>query len=252
MTDLHVEEFGAGPLLGYSHGVWFSNRVEDRLGLLDWSRLSGSRRIVRYHQRGHGLSPGEPDPELYTWPSLARDLLAVADRVAGDRPVDWAGSSLGTGALLWAAARRPERFGRLVLMSPPTVRDTRVAARRAYRSGANGVAARGKASWLRIARDFPKPAIFDDVPGWEFDADVPEALIPAVMRGAAATDLPGDEVLRTITQRTLILAWETDPVHPVSSAELLAGVLPDARLHVSRSSADVQNWPERIGEFLAA
>ncbi|WIM98486.1 alpha/beta hydrolase [Actinoplanes oblitus] len=247
MTDLFVEEFGTGPLLGYSHGIFFSPRVEDRLGLLDWSRLAGTRRIRRYHQRGHGLSPGEPDPELYTWPRLAGDLLALA----GDEPVDWAGSSMGTGTLLWAAARQPERFRRLVLMIPPTVRDGRVASRQAYESGAAGVEAKGKNAWVAIMRGFPRPEIFADVPAWEFDADVPEPLLPAVMRGAARTDLPGDEALRAITQPVLILAWETDPGHPVASAELLAKVLPDARLHVSATSADVRTWPDRIGEFLA-
>ncbi|BCJ45858.1 hydrolase [Actinoplanes ianthinogenes] len=251
MTDLFVEEFGAGPLLGYSHGIFFSNRVEDRLGQLDWSRLAGSHRIVRHHQRGHGLSPGEPDPDLYTWSSLADDLLTVADEVAGDGPADWAGSSMGTGTLLWAAARRPERFRRLVLMIPPTVRDGREASRRAYESGAAGVEVRGKDAWVTIMRGFGKPEIFADVPGWEFSADVPEALLPAVMRGAARSDLPADEALAAVTHPALILAWETDPGHPVASAELLAKVLPDARLHVSATSADVRTWPDRIGEFLS-
>jgi pimeloyl-ACP methyl ester carboxylesterase len=71
------------------------------------------------------------------------------------------------------------------------------------------------------------------------------------MRGAAATDLPRDEALRTITHPTLILAWETDPGHPVATAELLARVLPDAHLHVSATAADVRTWPDRIGAFLA-
>ncbi|GAA4600796.1 pimeloyl-ACP methyl ester carboxylesterase [Actinoplanes octamycinicus] len=247
MTDLFVEEFGSGPLLGYSHGVFFSPRVEDRLGLLDWSRITGARRIRRYHQRGHGLSPGAPDPELYTWSSLAGDLLAVA----GEGPVDWAGSSMGTGTLLWAAARKPDRFRRLVLMIPPTVRDGRVASRQAYLSGAAGVEARSKDAWMTIMRGFPPAPIFADVPGWEFDADVPEPLLPSVLRGAARTDLPGDEALRAVTHPVLILAWETDPGHPVDSAELLAKVLPDARLHVSATSADVRTWPDRIGDFLS-
>jgi pimeloyl-ACP methyl ester carboxylesterase len=250
VTDLFVEDFGTGPLLGYAHGIFFSNRVEDRLGLLDWSGITEARRIVRYHQRGHGLSPGTPDPDTYTWSRLAGDLLTVADEVAGDEPVDWAGSSMGTGTLLWAATVRPERFRRLVLMIPPTVRDGRTASKQAYLSGAAGVEAKGKDAWLTIMRGFPAAPIFDDVPSWTFDADVPEALLPSVMRGAARTDLPSDEALRTITHPTLILAWETDPGHPVASAELLAGVLPDARLHVSSTSADVRTWPDRINKFL--
>ena len=69
------------------------------------------------------------------------------------------------------------------------------------------------------------------------------------MPGTAATDLPRDEALRTITHPTLILARETDPGHPVSSAELLARVPP--HLHVSATAADVPTWSDRIGTFLA-
>ncbi|MFI6266625.1 hypothetical protein [Micromonospora sp. NPDC051006] len=64
-----------------------------------------------------------------------------------------------------------------------------------------------------------------------------------MVRGAAATDLPRDEALRTTTHPTLILARETDPCHPVSTAELLARVPPDAHLHVSATAADVRPGP---------
>ncbi|MFC7528553.1 alpha/beta fold hydrolase, partial [Actinoplanes sp. GCM10030250] len=239
----------AGPLLGYSHGVYFTPAVEDSIGVLDWSLLARTRRIVRYDQRGHGSSTGEPDPASYTWRALADDLLAVADSVAGDEPVDWAGSSLGTASLLWAATKRPDRFRRLILMIPPTVRDDRVAPARTYETAARLVEHRGKNLWLQAMRNF-KPPIFADVPTWVFDADVPEPLLPSVMRGAALSDLPGDDALKAIPHPTLILAWEDDPVHPVASARLLAETLPDARLHVSATVADIRKWPARIAEFL--
>jgi pimeloyl-ACP methyl ester carboxylesterase len=248
---LRYSASGEGPLLGYSHGVFSSRAMEDSIGVPDWSRLSG-RRIVRYDQRGHGMSDGEADPTSYTWPSLADDLLAVADHVGGAGPVDWAGSSMGTASLLWAAGRRPERFRRLVLMIPPTVRDTRVASARAYRDGAALVERSGKRAWVDAVRALPPPAVLADIPPWVFDADVPEALLPSVQRGAAETDLPDDDALRRITRPVLILAWEGDPVHPVSSADLLARTLPDARLHVSGTAVDVRTWPERMTRFLDA
>lgn len=131
--------------------------------MLDWSALARSRRIVHYHQRGHGSSTGAADPADCTWPSLAGDLFAMADHVGGAEPVDWAGSSMGAATLLWAAVRRPERFRRLVLMTPPTVRDTRVASARAYRDGAgfvelqgNGMGGRGTCAFA--ARNPRRPA----------------------------------------------------------------------------------------------
>ncbi|WP_189080698.1 alpha/beta fold hydrolase [Mangrovihabitans endophyticus] len=250
-ADLSYHETGAGPLLGYSHGIFFSSATEDAIGVFPWSQLAGTRRIVRYDQRAHGRSTGQPDPDAYVWPSLAGDLLAMANHVGGAEPLDWAGSSMGTASLLWAATQRPARFRRLVLIIPPTVRETRVAAAQTYRAGADMVQRRGKAAWMAAVRAFPPPAVFADLPTWRFDADVPEELLPALLRGAAASDLPDDDALRAITQPVLILAWETDPVHPVSSARLLADTLPDARLHVSDTVADIRAWPNRIESFLA-
>jgi pimeloyl-ACP methyl ester carboxylesterase len=249
-ADLRFHEFGAGPLLGYSHGIFFSPAVEDSIGVLQWSRLARSRRILRYDQRAHGASGGEPDPSRYEWPSLAGDLLAMADHAGRGDAVDWAGSSMGAATLLWAASRRPRRFRRLVVLIPPTVRETRVTAARTYLAGAAMVESQGKDAWVDAVRAFPPPPVLADVPTWRFDADVPASLLPSVLRGAAATDLPGDDALRTIAHPVLILAWTTDPVHPVSSAELLAQTLPDARLHISGTLEDIRTWPAHIEQFL--
>lgn len=84
---LRYHEFGDGPLLGYSHGIFFGPAVEGSIGVLDWSAPARPRRIVRYPQRGHGSSGGAADPADDTWPSLAGDLLAMADHVDGAGPV---------------------------------------------------------------------------------------------------------------------------------------------------------------------
>ena len=71
-----------------------------------------------------------------------------------------------------------------------------------------------------------------------------------VLRGSATTDLPPTEALAAIEQPALILSWESDPVHPVASAEYLAATMPHATLHVSGTIEDVRTWAERIEEFL--
>jgi pimeloyl-ACP methyl ester carboxylesterase len=239
-----------GSIVGYSHGIFFSRAAEDALGLIDWSTLTAGHRLVRYDARGHGRSTGEPDPASYEWPRLADDLIALADEVRDGEPVDWMGQSMGTGTLLWAATRSPERFGRLVLMIPPTTGPTRVAAREMYQGGADLVEQRGKRVWVAGMQQFGVPDIFADVPTYRYDADVREDLLPSVLRGAAASDLPPATAIATLTHPTLILAWETDPIHPVTTAEFLLATLPNARLHVSTTSADVRTWPSRIAEFL--
>ena len=249
-ADLSFGVYGDGPLAGYSHGLFLSRAAEDAVDLVDLAPLLAERRLVRYDARGHGRSGGEPDPSQYTWERLADDLIALADEVRGGEPVDWIGQSMGTGTLLHAAARSPGRFRRLVLEAPPTTGATRAAARQMYGEGADFVERQGKEAWLRGMQQYGVPQIFADVATYRYDPDLSEALLPSVLRGAARTDLPPAEALATLTQPALILAWDFDPVHPLSTAEYLLKTLPDARLHVSSTSADVRTWPARAAEFL--
>jgi pimeloyl-ACP methyl ester carboxylesterase len=249
-ADLAWDASGTGPVVGYSHGLFQSRAAEDSLGLLDWSPLTRERRLVRYDARGHGRSTGEPDEGHYRWPFLAGDLIAMADEVRGGEPVDWIGESMGAGALLWAATRSPARFRRLVLMIPPTTGETRVAATAGYGAAAAEVEKIGKAAWMGGAEEDPGPEIFAGLTGYGAGIDVSEALLPSALRGAAGTDLPPREAIAALTHPTLVLAWETDPTHPVSTADYLAETLPDARRHVSATVADIRTWPSRIVEFL--
>jgi pimeloyl-ACP methyl ester carboxylesterase len=251
MDDLVVEVRGDGPVVGYSHGVFLSRASDDALGVFDWSPVvRDGRRLVRYDARGHGQSGGGTEPNAYTWPSLADDLLALADEYAPNGPIDWVGASMGCGTLLWAAVRRPERFRRLVLEIPPTTGQTRVASAANYLAGAESVERQGAGPWRRMLEAYGRPPIFADVDSFVLHADVPEELLPSVMRGAASTDMPSREQLAGLDHPTLILAWDTDPVHPLSSAEMLAATLPNAQLHVSRTADDVRTWGERIAAFL--
>ena len=120
-----------------------------------------------------------------------------------------------------------------------------------YRSGAEIVEREGAPAWLAALQQFAVPPIFADLPEYRVGVAVTEALLPSVMRGAAASDLPDHDALAGLPHPTLILGWETDPVHPVSSAQLLTRTLPNARLHLSATVKDVRTWAERIGEFLA-
>jgi pimeloyl-ACP methyl ester carboxylesterase len=157
---------------------------------------------------------------------------------------------MGTGTLLWAAVRRPARFRRLVLTIPPTTGETRSAAAGMYESWAHAIEAHGKAKWAEGMAQFPKPEIFATVDSYRIDADITEELLPWVLRGAATTDLPPAEALAAVEHATLILAWATDPVHPISTAEYLAATMPHATLRVAQTIDDVRTWPGRVGEFL--
>ncbi|AWN47730.1 alpha/beta hydrolase [Methylobacterium terrae] len=75
-------------------------------------------RVLAYDHRGHGLSTLPAEPEGRTdWSDVTQDLIALLDRL-DTRPLVLIGHSMGGTASLLAAAERPERVRRLVLLDP--------------------------------------------------------------------------------------------------------------------------------------
>lgn len=250
---LAYEEAGDGPPVVYAHGLTSSRANDDAWSLTNWSPVvAAGRRLVRYDARGHGRSTGRPQYTDYTWTHLADDLFAILDHAAGPDPVDVMGLSMGCGTLLHAAVRRPERFRRLVLVLPPTAWETRPAVAKANRTAADFVESHGRAAFFEAIRGLPPIPIEEQAPGTAPDPDISEELYPHVMRGSAATDLPDPEALRAVDREALILAWEQDPTHPVSTAEKLHDLLPNTQLHISPDYADVTTWGQRAADFLTA
>ena len=250
---LAYDEAGEGRPVVYAHGLTGSRANDDAWTLTDWSAIVASgRRLVRYDARGHGRSTGRPQYTDYTWPHLAGDLFAILDHTVGPDPADVMGASMGCGTLLHAAVQRPERFHRLVLVIPPTAWDTRPAVAKANRTTADIVERRGLAAFLDAVRDLPMAQVPGQAPGTPPDPDISEELYPHVMRGSAATDLPDPEALRALEHETLILAWDHDPSHPVSTAHKLHELLRNSQLHISGDYADTTTWGERAATFLNA
>lgn len=264
MTDLLLHRPGAvlaydvtgpgvlRPMLVTAHGLTSSRANEDATGVFDWSPVVASgRTVARFDARGHGASTGRAQPEDWHWPDLAADLLAITDAVSPDQPVDGLGVSMGSGTLLWAAVTHPQRFHRLVLVIPPTAWSTRAAQAELYEQNAAFIEERGKDAWIRGMAALPPHPILE-AGGWARgpDADVAEELLPTVFRGAAGTDLPGEDELAALKQEVLLLPWAEDPGHPVSTAERLAELLPNARLEVATTPEDIRGWGPRIAAFL--
>lgn len=243
---------GEGPLAVYTHGLLLSRQAEADLGLFGWGAVEAlpGRRFVRYDARGHGESGGRPQDE-YTYPRFADDLLALLDHLDGGQPVAGMGDSLGCATVLTAAVRAPERFDRLVLMIPPTAWETRPAQAEFYREVADATDEGGLEAFGAALAGAPVPKSLAGAPGWPpRSLGAHPEVLPALLRGAAASDLPAREEIARLPQPTLILTWSDDPGHPVSSAEQLAGLLPDVRLHISHDTTDIATWDERIAEFL--
>ncbi|MBJ8343732.1 alpha/beta fold hydrolase [Antrihabitans sp. YC2-6] len=230
------------------HGLT-SSRARDRVLNLDLGRGLSGTRLLRYDARGHGRSTGRKVPEDYQWQNLADDLLRLLDRWFPGERVHGVGPSMGTATLLHAAAREPDRFTGLTLMVPPTVWETRAAQATNYRLAAALIESDGVDAFLATAGGaIPPPAT---VGAPETVPDVPDALLPSLFRGAALSDLPARDAVARIDVPTTILAWVDDASHPLSTAESLADLIPQATLTVAHTPEDVQIWPKILSEDVA-
>ena len=249
---LAYEEQGAGPVVLSAHGLTASRAAVEKLALADFSPVSRAFRFVSYDARGHGASTGTTSPADYAWSALSQDMLALADLLSPAAAVSCIGLSMGTGTLLHAALRAPQRFDRLVLTAPPTAWATRAAQTQFYERIATFAEESSPEKLRELFRKSPAAPIFHDVPTHPVDPDIPHAFVPAVFRGAGLSDLPSPEALSTLEHRALILAWDTDPGHPVSTAERLHELLKNSELHISKTSADIRTWGERVLQFLSS
>jgi pimeloyl-ACP methyl ester carboxylesterase len=248
-VDIAVTETGTGPAFFWGHGFAGSVAQDDATRILDWSRLALHARVVRWDAPGHGRSTGTQDPDDYRWGRIGEALVELAGALGADRFVA-GGVSMGAAIALHAAVLAPARVTALVLVLPPTAYETRAEQSDDYRHGADLVEREGVDAYVRVVDAKPQPEILAGPVAFHFDPAISAALLPAALRGAARSDLPLPEQLRTITTPTLILAWDTDPGHPLSTAERLAELLPDAQLVIARRLRDVVRWTDRVTAFL--
>lgn len=251
-TTLAWSDSGSGPTVVWAHPLTSSGLSPEAARHFDWEPVvAGGRRLVRYNARGHGRSGGKPNPEDFAFGNLARDLLALLDVLSPDAPVAGIGASLGTATLLHAAVLAPERFDRLVLTIPPTAWEGRVPQRALYESMADLVEADGAPALEALLRDAPAPPARLGLSGALPPIEVDESLLPALLRGVGASDLPPRDRVAALRLPVLLLPWEEDPVHPVTTAVELASLIPGAELEVARTPDDVRGWSHRAAAFLA-
>jgi len=247
---LVVRRRGGGPPFVWAHGLTSSMAREDEAGLFDWSRVQAEREVVRYDARGHGRSGAAGGEAAYGWDELAGDMFAVAD-ACGIGRFAAGGASMGAATTLHAAVARPDRIEAMVLVIPPTAWESRPAQRGIYEGSAALVEQAGIGGLMEARAALPPPPIFAGHPELlGSPPDVAADVLPTVLRGAAATDLPPLDVLAALDQPTLVLAWEGDPGHPVSTATALAGALVRAELSVAPTLAEVTHWPALVSDFL--
>ncbi len=256
-VELAVRHRGEGIPLVWGHSLMGSMRVEDRAGLWDWSVVERHAQVVRYDARGHGNSDGSYDPRDYCWDSMAADMLAVGTSVtaaSGFARCLLGGISMGAATALHAAAQQPQQVAGLVLVLPPTAWETRprqsaIYRRLAWVSGLFGAAP------YRLLDALPIPVRQDGRSQLALHtarglAWANPLHVQAALGGAARSDMPEQAMLRKLHVPTLILAWEDDTAHPVSTATKLADTLPDVRALVVCDPGDVSEWELALLGFI--
>jgi 3-oxoadipate enol-lactonase len=251
-ADLMVEVIGSyGPAFVWSHGILSSRDHEDRDALFNWRQVVAHHwRWVRYDSRGHGESSGTTNVAAYSWGELGRDLMALADAL-GIARFAGGGASTGCAAVIEAALAAPQRIDRLVLVTPPAAWDDRPAQVQRYESYLAQLRSQGSDTGKALIAGLARPPILADEPTLPpFVPGVPDEWVPAVLRGTAVSDLPPPARVSGLTQPALILAWDTDPAHPLSTAYQLAECLPRAELYVAHTARQVTTWPPLVAGFL--
>ncbi|MEH6566131.1 MAG: alpha/beta hydrolase [Halopseudomonas sp.] len=253
---LQVKTVGTGPALVWGHGLMGSMAQDESTG---WFHQPASPlQLIRYDACGHGLSARPLDARRYHWQVLAADMLRIA-RLHAPLPCALGGQSMGCASALLAALLQPERISKLVLATPPTLWASRQAQQARYQQMIRLLRQRGMSSFIQLSQQNPA------LPHWLLKARPQDAaaqleslkgfsreLLIAVLLGAAASDLPPASALRSLSQPALILAWQGDPTHPVSSAEQLAAALPNAELRIIDSIPQLVDWPREIAAFVSS
>ena len=205
-------------------------------------------RVLTYDHPGHGASTLPAQPCAVE--ELAHGLLELLDELGLER-VSVCGVSLGGMVAAALALEAPERVERLVLtctssyLGPPDAWLDR--ARTVRADGIDAIADAVLARWFTPALAREDPATVA-----RFRAMLTGIAPEGYARCCEAVgSWDARERISGIDAPTLVVAGADDPAIPVDHAELLASLIPDARLHVLERAAHLANV-ERSEAFNAA
>ena len=213
-----------GPVTVFAHGLGGSIAETRPLA----SRVQGTRVLLDF--RGHGDSADLDGG--WDYDQLADDLLAVADAVGATRAV---GLSLGSGALLRALSREPDRFAKVAFVLPAAIDATRTDGATLRLRLLGEAIDRGDA---RAAADLLLTELPESVRARRgVDALVLRRATQLVTRPSPQPrrdDRPlGDRrLLGSVTAPALVVAQHGDPLHRLDVARELHAGLPSADLLV--------------------
>jgi pimeloyl-ACP methyl ester carboxylesterase len=259
-AELHATLDGsddAPVTLVLAHGWTLAQAAWDDVADLLAPRIAdGGLRLIRYDQRGHGRSTWGEAP--ISIDQLGLDLGEVLDQLVPTGPVVLGGHSMGGMTIMCLSAVRPELFGERVrgvaLVSTsagdlnPEPRTRAEKLRRRLTPGALAVALAGARAIERMRQlvppDHPRhqKMVRDLLYGADATAEMVLAgaqIMHASTVRAFTVFLPAlgehdkREELAALTRVPVeILVGDSDKLTPTRHSRQMAGVLPDADLHV--------------------
>jgi pimeloyl-ACP methyl ester carboxylesterase len=252
-AELYVEEHGQGePLLlvqGLGYGRWGWDPVVPG--------LAARYRVIRFDNRGIGDSEKPPGP--YTAAEMAEDAVTVLDEHGVER-AHVVGASLGGMVAQELALAAPERVDRLVLacttpggeLSAPMPEQTVRLIQESPALPREVAMRRGVENALAPGAD---PALIERI--MEHRVATAQPLAAWVAQAAAGMTFDVWERVGEIGAPTLVLTGDLDVVVDPRNSELLAAMIPGARLEIFRGTGHLFFWeePERfvraVKEFLS-
>ena len=221
------------------------------------STLGEHHTVVRYDERGCGLSDSEPgDPSVETW---IADLETVVDAVGLDR-FALLGVSQGAAIAVGYAAEHPERVTDLVLYGGYA----RGRLHRGQVAEEEAVIAAIRAGWTaddptfrRVFSSLFLPQGTPEQMAWYEDLLPMSTTAETAVRLFQARDaIDVSHLAPEVGARTLVIHSRDDRVVPVEQGRLLASLIPDARLVLLESAnhillADEPAWDYFVSELHA-
>lgn len=246
--------FGDGPPLVLVHGVGLDHTMWDLVAPILLADRRGPRAVTAYDFFGHGETC--PSTETLTMQHLVDQLLTVSAAVAPETLPDIAGLSLGGAIVRAAAARHPDRFGRVVVANAVFNRSEEQRKGNLDRLKLAAEHGMGPVADLAIARWFTKP--------WQ--QAHPDRLA-AIQQRIITTDLAGylaayrvfadgdpamPGLLPALINDTLVVTGERDTGSTPTMTEAMAEVLPNGAARVLPSLGHLPpiECPETFAELL--
>ena len=223
---------GSGPWVTLSHSLSTDLTMWDGLA----AALKGSYTVLRYDTRGHG---GTSAPEgAYSFGQLVADVTGLLDALKVER-THFVGLSMGGMIGQYLALLAPQRLNKLVIANsvsriPPegaAMWDQRIAQARAEGTGAMAEATLGR--WFTPSFRAAHPEIMARITA--LIAATPVAGYVGCGEAIRRLDITGR--LPAVTSPTLVVVGADDPGTPPAASEVIAAVIPGARLEVIPSAS---------------